>query len=181
MPLRHRKQIEGPAVFYVTTSTFDRKPFAGLPANYIVIENYLFETATDKSINIFGFVIMPTHLHLLLGSAQGGLGLSSFMHAFKGRTREAIRGKGVFWQSRFDDLVIYSQRVFETKLNYIHNNPVRAGLVNNPEDWLYSSYLDWKNQKSSKGVNFTFQAWYGNEGSYDMPGAVGSGDPTAQF
>jgi putative transposase len=181
MPLRHRKQIEGPTVFYVTTSTLDRRLFPGLPNNYVLLEKLLFETAVDKLINIFAYVIMPTHLHALLGSIHGGPVLSRFMHSFKGRARERMVGKGIFWQSRFDDLVIYSQKVFETKLIYIHNNPIRAGLVSNPEDWPYSSYIDWINQISSKGLTFTYQEWYKNEDTLGIRGAVGLGDPTAQF
>ena len=40
---------------------------------------------------------------------------------------------------RFDDEVIRNNKMFWTKLKYIHNNPVEAGLVNNPEDYKYSS------------------------------------------
>ena len=40
---------------------------------------------------------------------------------------------------RFDDEVIRSEKWFFQKLNYIHNNPVKAGLVEMPEDWSYSS------------------------------------------
>jgi putative transposase len=38
-----------------------------------------------------------------------------------------------------DDLIITNDDTFQQKIDYIHMNPVRAGLVNNPEDWLYSS------------------------------------------
>ena len=40
---------------------------------------------------------------------------------------------------RFDDVVIYSSEMFNIKLNYIHYNPLKRGLVENPEDWKYSS------------------------------------------
>jgi putative transposase len=40
---------------------------------------------------------------------------------------------------RIDDVVFYSEKVLRTKVNYIHNNPVKARLVSNPEDWKYSS------------------------------------------
>ena len=40
---------------------------------------------------------------------------------------------------RFDDVLIHSKEQYEIKLNYIHNNPVKRGLVQRPEDWLYSS------------------------------------------
>jgi putative transposase len=43
------------------------------------------------------------------------------------------------WEDRFDDLVIDSEETLTVKIEYIHNNPVRAGLALNPEDWKYSS------------------------------------------
>ncbi len=42
-------------------------------------------------------------------------------------------------ESRYDRLVIVKERIFRIKLNYIHYNPVRAGLVTKPEEWLWSS------------------------------------------
>jgi putative transposase len=44
------------------------------------------------------------------------------------------------WQKSFWDFPIYSEKVFEQKLNYIHNNPVRSGLVKNVKDYPWSSY-----------------------------------------
>jgi len=50
------------------------------------------------------------------------------------------------WMDRFDDLIITTQKVMGIKINYIHFNPVKAGLVDRPEDWEFSSarnyYLD---------------------------------------
>ena len=47
--------------------------------------------------------------------------------------------KRKFWMKRFDDEVIRNQNMFLVKLNYIHNNPVKSGLVEKPEDYKYSS------------------------------------------
>ena len=47
-----------------------------------------------------------------------------------------------FWEEGYHGEQIFSQEFFDTKLNYIHLNPVRAGLVENEEDYLYSSCGD---------------------------------------
>jgi REP element-mobilizing transposase RayT len=47
------------------------------------------------------------------------------------------------WMDRYDELAVYSPDVLLTKINYIHENPVRKGLVRRPEDWLYSSYRNY--------------------------------------
>ena len=75
---------------------------------------------------LFGHVIMPSHIHILVGSPAGGPGISIFMHSLKGRVREVLQGKGKFWQDRFDDLQITSEKQFKIKLEYIHYNPLRS-------------------------------------------------------
>jgi hypothetical protein len=44
-----------------------------------------------------------------------------------------------FWQQNNKPIEIWSLKVFEQKLNYIHNNPLETGFVTNPVDWKYSS------------------------------------------
>ena len=48
-----------------------------------------------------------------------------------------------FWQDDNHAEEIFSEKFFEEKLNYIHNNPVRAGWVNKPEDYNYSIARDY--------------------------------------
>ena len=43
------------------------------------------------------------------------------------------------WMDRFDDLVIENDKTLQMKIEYIHNNPVKAGFVDQPEQWKYSS------------------------------------------
>lgn len=58
------------------------------------------------------------------------------------------------WMKRFDDEVIRDQEMFWTKLNYIHNNPVKAGLVLKVEDYRYSSARNYiHNDQSILEVN----------------------------
>ncbi len=50
-----------------------------------------------------------------------------------------------FWKNRFDDQVVRDQKIFWTKLKYINNNPINAGLVTLPEDYIYSSARNYIN------------------------------------
>jgi putative transposase len=43
------------------------------------------------------------------------------------------------WQPRFDEVVLYTRKVLEIKLEYIHQNPVKAGIVNYPTKYIHSS------------------------------------------
>jgi len=52
-------------------------------------------------------------------------------------SREPLRA---FWQARFYDFNVYSSGKKREKLNYMHANPVKRGLVNHPRDWAWSSW-----------------------------------------
>jgi REP element-mobilizing transposase RayT len=56
----------------------------------------------------------------------------------KGRVHTAIKNK--IWQKNFYDFNIYSQKKYHQKLDYMHENPVKVGLGQNPADWPYSSF-----------------------------------------
>lgn len=88
------------------------------------------------------FVFMPSHLHLLLIVDGGRLG--DFMRDFKKYVAQHVMPQlGIavsqVWQSRYDRVAVYSEKVFRQKLEYIHRNPVKAGLVAKQEDWFWSS------------------------------------------
>jgi putative transposase len=111
---------------------------------------------------IYGYVIMPTHFHWIVQVEPNRGTISDIMRDIKKFTawdvmealeqdgRDALlrlfRQKAVglqqrrkFWMSRFDDEFIRNREMILTKLEYIHNNPVKAGLEVNQEDYKYSS------------------------------------------
>lgn len=115
---------------------------------------------------IIAYCLMPNHLHLVLWP-QKAASISDFMRDFKKYTSVKVRmllekdgdersmdvlkrnafaqKEQVFklWQSRFDDFALNKRETMITKINYIHDNPVRKGLVSAAEDWQYSSARDY--------------------------------------
>ncbi len=112
-------------------------------------------------VALVGYVIMPSHVHAILGFPDVAE-LSQVMQAFKSIAARKIKsldlgdfrkhltrnGRFQLWQRRFDDLVIASEKQFRIKLEYIHTNPVRGDLVDEPDDFEYSSARDWCGQGS---------------------------------
>ena len=120
---------------------------------------------TKKGLVLYGYVIMTNHLHLIARSAPGQL--SDTMRDFKKFTAGAIldaikngtesrrewmlhrfewnaaqikrSSDNQFWTHENRPEAIYTQKFFNQKLDYIHNNPVRAGWVEHPEDYIHSS------------------------------------------
>jgi REP-associated tyrosine transposase len=90
---------------------------------------------------VYGYVVMPEHVHLLVNEPERG-NLARAMQSLKqGVSRRlALRARDSFWQARYYDFNVWSERKFVEKLRYIHRNPVKRGLVERPEDYRWSSF-----------------------------------------
>jgi putative transposase len=107
-----------------------------------------------------GYVVMPDHIHLLISEPEQGTP-STVMQVLKQRfARQVLHKKGCLaegvggvsfafiakggqphvWQRRFYDFNVWSERKRVEKLRYMHRNPVKDGLVLEPEHWEWSSY-----------------------------------------
>ena len=51
-------------------------------------------------------------------------------------------------------ILLWNSKVAHQKLDYVHNNPVEAGFVDNPEEWLYSSARDYEGRRGLLEINF---------------------------
>jgi putative transposase len=95
---------------------------------------------------VYGFVAMPEHAHLLLSEPENGT-IATAVQALKissalrtARARDGSECRSPLWQKRYYDRNIRDYEEFVEKLQYIHRNPVRRGLVERAEDWKWSSF-----------------------------------------
>lgn len=171
MGLRGRTCIAGPGLFFATTSTVDWKDWFSTSDNLQRLQCILFDTVRIKRAVLMGYVLMPDHVHLLLGTETGGAGLAAFMHSFKVISAKSLNpGGGGIWQDRFDDLLVASEDQFRVKLAYIHRNPVKAGLAEIETDWLFSSARFWADLGTSDVLTKDF-AWMDDNVGAVVPGA----------
>ena len=87
--------------------------------------------------------IMPNHVHVLALPVNGHL-LAGIVHSWKSYTGHVAKkllnlNESSFWMPEYHDRFIRNEEHLETVRNYVHQNPVFAGLVQNAEDWLWSS------------------------------------------
>ena len=91
---------------------------------------------------LHAWVIMPNHVHAL-ATALGGRYLSTIVHSWKSFTAKSanrsLEREGAFWQADYFDRVMRDEAHFAATVDYIHWNPVKAGLCAKPEDWPWSS------------------------------------------
>jgi putative transposase len=142
LPLRHRS-LQKHGTFFITTSTYNKIIRFNKREDFEIALNNIEYYRKRDNAKIHAYVIMPNHLHLLLTLPKES-NISFFIRDVKKRIAfEYFKDRNMknqkFWQYRFDDVYIYSEDIYRIKLNYIHYNPVKAGLVKKPEDWKYSS------------------------------------------
>ncbi len=156
------KSKEPNLVHYVTGVTYDRVPlFLDEQACSLFIDA-LARTRLKEPFKLIGYVIMPDHFHLLANPLC--LDISVIIGRLKGRAASSVlkwlrteeqasrlsklklaralkSGQThAVWLQDFSAIDIWSRRFIRQKLNYIHNNPLRAGLCNHPGRWRWSSY-----------------------------------------
>ncbi len=88
------------------------------------------------------FVVMPDHVHILL-TVPGDKSLERTVQLIKGnfsfRAKKELGFQGEVWQRGFSDVRIATAESFRRHRVYLDQNPVKAGLVQSPEDYVYSS------------------------------------------
>ena len=133
--------------------------------NDYIIENLAWNQA-NKNLNIYAYVIMTNHIHMVANVTDGSLGevWGKFKTYTSKRLYEMIAGNvqesrrewmlhafdrvgkynplntnHQFWQNGNYPVLLYSPAVIEQKIDYIHENPVRAGFVGSAHEYWYSS------------------------------------------
>jgi len=133
--------------------------------NDLIIENLTW-CQQNKKLNIYAYVIMTNHIHLVANVTEGSLG--DVLRDFKTYTSKelfkmiannsqesrrewmlkAFEKAGInnsynknhqFWQNGNYPVVLFTPAVIDQKIDYIHNNPVRAGFVGSAHEFWYSS------------------------------------------
>ena len=91
----------------------------------------------------YGYVLMPDHLHALLQQTGDGNPISDAVGGFKRMTAMKSRPfnypQGSLWRTTYDDVLVPGSEAAKTKLVYMHNNPIRRGMVEFPEGFRWSS------------------------------------------
>jgi putative transposase len=137
---RLRRIEQQDRIFFVTSNLARGAPNLS-PIERDVVLNSLNETRATHKFLLFGYVVMPDHVHALLAVISGSL--ADVMHRWKGSSARLIqkaRGKrGPLWQARYFDFICRRTRDVGNKLDYIHENPVVARLVSHADEWRWSS------------------------------------------
>jgi REP element-mobilizing transposase RayT len=171
---RNYKFYDQERPYFVTFSVVRRiDVFTRREYKDILVESLKF-CMEKKGLQLYAWVIMSNHVHLIIGT--NGKKMEHILRDIKRHTSKAItkaisentresrrewmlwfferegrnnpnNEKNQFWQQGSHPIELWSNDVIDQKLDYIHNNPVVAGWVDEPEHYLYSSARDYAGGK----------------------------------
>ncbi len=133
-------------MYFVTTCTFHRRQIlASVTAATILVKEWNSER-WRHGWAVGQYVIMPDHVHFFCSPEQDALSLSKFLQRWKEWTSKHIKcelsDRQPVWQEEFFDHVIRSKESYSQKWEYVRQNPVRAGLVGNADDWPWQGAIE---------------------------------------
>jgi len=145
----------------LTFSCYKRYPFFSDPIACVIFLNKLQETKNAYSFELWAWVVMPNHVHLLLYPGEKGDMIPQVLHRVKGKTGRLYKNhilhylpeyyddfcimkngikKFQFWQAGGGyDRNLWNAKAIQSAIAYIEHNPVRAGLASRAEKWPWSS------------------------------------------
>ena len=153
MPKGLKRYYGNDYLHFLTCSCYHRQPWLASVTRRDLFLGILEEVRQRYGFVVVGYVVMPDHIHLLISAPERGT-QSTVMQVLKQRYAPQVLSKKNnpaqaklwleepqhVWQRRFYDFHVFSERKRAEKLRYMHRNPVKGGLVQEPEQWPWSSF-----------------------------------------
>ncbi len=137
---------------FVTFCCYHRRRLLTTAASCRIFESALERVRRTYELCVYGYILMPEHVHLLLSEPQRDSLAEALKSLKQGVARRLLDDLPLkpkpglngapqhFWQKRYYDFNVRDYPQFVEKLRYIHRNPVKRGLCERPEDWEWSSF-----------------------------------------
>ena len=156
-----RISIDTP-VYFFTSVTHDRLTIFQTDKLKRIVVNALDEARRSGNFLILAYVIMLDHYHIITDGSRdpsdtlrflNGISAKRILDHLKVNATSSLEKLKMFekkrgykysvWEHHPDTFLVTSESMLRQKVNYIHQNPVKAGLVEHPDDYLYSSSRIW--------------------------------------
>ena len=127
--------------------------------NYVFLLRKVKSLVKELPLTIIAYCLMPNHYHFVIRQ-DGEIPLSEFIGRLFKTYMQAYNKQqgrtGPLFGGRFRAVHVDSDEYLLHLCRYVHLNPVAAGLVTEPGDWLYSNYLEWSEQRRGTLVDRAF-------------------------
>jgi putative transposase len=180
------KSNEPNTFHYVTLVTHNRVPVFRSERACEIFVDVLSEVRERFPYKLIGYVLMPDHVHAIVNNRSGTI--SDWLHRVRGNSARKIlewlregqylmslkklalaypqkrQHTHALWQKDPSVIDLWSHKFIRQKLNYLHLNPVRAGLCEHPADWKWSSYRAYLPHKPGDvPIEVDWQAYWDEE------------------
>lgn len=141
MPRARRIWFPG-ATYHIIQRGVNQQNIFGEVDDYVYFLKTLAEIKKEMLFKVYLYVLLANHYHLTVEASKNHI--SEIMHAINSsyaiRFNKKYQRTGHLFQGRFKGILIDKENYLLELSRYIHLNPVKAGLVNRPEDYIWSSY-----------------------------------------
>ena len=144
MPRRARKLAAG-RYYHVYNRGHNRQAIFFEPENYGYFLRLFRHHVAAQTVQVTAYCLMPNHYHFLVFLREPGLSraMQRFVLAYTHGMNHRYGRSGTLFEGRFQTKWVDRDEYLLHLTRYIHLNPVKAGLVEHPEDWAFSSYQDY--------------------------------------
>ena len=155
-------------LYFVTFSVVEMAHALSLPAAKDIIVESLIFCQHNKGLKLYAWVIMDNHIHLIMDGKKGPAIIrdlkkftsTKILQLIKSQPNTKVQNslikkfgdvgknnphnrRNQLWIQNYHAVLLYSPRMMYQRLNYLHNNPVLAGLVDQDHKYLYSSAVNY--------------------------------------
>ncbi len=147
---RHRRIVFENAFYHIFSRGNDKKNIYRMEADYNKFIFILEKLKHSYDHLLYGYCLMPNHFHLLIETRKIPISkiMSSLLTSYTMYFNKKYKRSGHLFQDRFRSLICEKENYFLTIARYIHLNPVKAGLVEKPEEYLWSSHNEYIGSES---------------------------------
>ena len=134
--------------YLVTLWTYGLEPSFAEPARAALFCHVLAGMRQRLGFLVHAYVVLPDRVRLILGTREGDMRWARMtVHRLKSRYAREINARsgrlGLVWQDGDQTLPLGNAEDIRRKADYVHHNPVMAGLAPNAGEWRWSSYRAW--------------------------------------
>ena len=147
--------------YLITAANFEHAPIMALPERSTDFESRLLAAMEAIRAEVYAWVVIPTHYHVLLGIETLDLVSAALKQLHGATSREWNLANGLTGQRRvwyrFSDRVIRNDAHFYCALNYVHYNPVKHGYISDPYEWPWSSLSNYLENRGREWLRATWK------------------------
>ena len=182
--MRRKTEFVQGHYYHIYNRGANRQPIFRADVNYVFLLRRVKKHATLLDVSVIAYCLMPNHYHFLLRQ-DGSHTISAWVQAVFNSYTKAFnkmfdRG-GTLFEGPFRAVTVDRDEYLVHLCRYIHLNPVRAKLVQFPEEWPYSNYREWIGQRAGALQDEAFiREWFPSPQEYRQFVMDGLGDAGRQ-